>query len=240
MVITKSNRISTTAEKVLQGVILSLILDEASATQEIPLQLAHLLCIFYLMEAFDAKSLSGIAKYVFATKIAGWFREMGTTAIALGVLIQTNTGWMMRNTPRIQECARMVVVQLVLQGFQAAIPEGMMLATLMLFLHFVSPILEKSKGGGISNELYIFAMYQAASAMSIPGNARWVQAIYAITLWIQAPDRLSGLLGQLAGVNLASRVIIDAVAPIMRTDPILAICMTIMGARTIIVIINKK
>jgi len=236
----ETSRIAKTTEKVLQGVILSLILDEASATREISLQLAHLLCIFYLMEAFNAKSLGGSAKYVFATKIAQWFQGGGRiTGIALGMLLQTNMGWMMRNTPRIRECAQMVVVQLALQEFQGAIPEGMMLATLMLFLHFVSPIVSEISKNDVANELYIFALYQAAGAMSIPGRTPWVQAIYAIILWMKAPDKLSGLLGQLAGVNLASRVIVEGVVPIMRTDPALAICISVLGTRIVIMILDK-
>ena len=192
------------------------------------------------MEAIDAQSLGGSAKYVFATKIAQWFQGgQAITGIAVGALIQANTRWMMQNTPRLRECAQMVVVQLALQEFQRAIPEGMMLASLMLFLHFASPILEaNARQDEMAEELYIFALYQAAGAMSLPGKSTWVQAAYAGVLWVKAPDKLSGVLGKLAGVNLGSRIIIEGMAPIMRTDPVLAICMTIVGARAMTMVLE--
>ena len=73
-------------------------------------------------------------------------------------------------------------------------------------------------------------MYQTALRLRFPGTQTWVQTASALALWMNPLDEVTGLMGQLAGVNLAGHLMVEASAEVMRPDPVLAFVMVVMGA----------
>lgn len=125
-------------------------------------------------------------------------------------------------SPCVQECAQLVVIQLVVQWFQDSIPDGLEFATTLLFMHMASPFVESAESTPLLTDLYTMALYQASGTIQLPGADRFVQAAYAGLLWSVARDKVSVMVGQFSCVQTAVQIVLDAGTSVLRTDPILA------------------
>lgn len=95
-----ASRVTGALRNVAKGVVLNSALDAAGAI-DLPLYMAHLLCIFLMLNAFEASWLGSTAKYVFASQIARAFARDPLLGMALGVSLQVNIG-VLSVTPRLQ------------------------------------------------------------------------------------------------------------------------------------------
>ena len=216
-------RMIETAESVVKGIVLKIALD-STADRELVVHATHLLCMFLLLHAFDANGLDSTAKYVFASQVAQAFAGDQFLGMAICIALQVNMA-ALSATPRLKECAQLVVTQLVVQWFQASIPDGMELPTTLLLIYTLSPLLDAGGGAGpnrMLSSLYTFALYQASSAVQLPGRDTWVQAAFAAGVWRSAPDPVTSLIGQFSSIQMVSQIILDASGAEIRTDPLLA------------------
>lgn len=211
--------------RVLRGIVLKAVLTAAVA-KDTPVYMAHLLCLFLLLHAFDADGLGSQAKYVFASQIAQAFAPDPFVGFALCAALQVNMA-VLSATPRLQECAQLVVAQLVVQWFQDSIPDGMEFATTLLFMYMVSPMVKQESP--ILTDLYVVSLYQVSGTIQLPGAEPWVQAAYAGLLWKLSRDPVSALVGQFSCVQVGSQIILGAGATLLRTDPILAAWFILTG-----------
>lgn len=214
--------------RVLRGIVLKTVLN-ASAAKDTPVYLAHLLSLFLLLHAFDADGLGSQAKYLFATQIVQALSADPFVGLAVCAALQVNMG-VLSATPRLQECAQLVVAQLVVRWFQDSIPDGMEFATTLLFMYLVFPMV--GEASPLLTELYVVSLYQVSETVQLPGPDPWAQAAYAGLLWKLARDPVSALVGQFSCVQTGARIVLDAGGALIRTDPILAawIILTGMGA----------
>jgi hypothetical protein len=222
--------------RVLRGVLLKTALAAASV-KDPPLYLAHLLCLFLLLHAFDASDVSATAKYVFASQIADALAGDPFVGIGLCAALQANMA-LLASMPRLQECAQLVVVQLVVQWFQDSIPEGMEFATTLLFMHLITPMLGQAVAGPILNDLYTVALYKVAGSVQLPGAEAWVRAAYAGLLWNLAPDPVSQLVGQFCCIQVGSAMVLDAGAATLRTDPVLSAWLILTGLGVVLLLVR--
>jgi len=220
--------------RVLRGVLLKTVLA-AAAAKDPPLYLAHLLCLFLLLHAFDASDFGATAKYVFASSIADALAGDPFVGVGLCAALQGNMG-VLASMPRLRECAQLVVVQLVVQWFQGSIPAGMEFATTLLFMHLLTPMLGQPSAGPILNDLYTVALYQAAGSVQLPGAEAWVRAAYAGLLWNLGPDPVSRLVGQFCCIQVGSALVLDAGAATLRTDPVLSAWFILTGLGVVLLL----
>ena len=108
----------------------------ALTTRDAALQLAHLLGVFYLMEAFDAQSIGSTAKFVFASRMAGMFSQDRALGIQFGLALRAHMR-LLDGAPKLQACAEMVVIQLGIQWFESVIPAGLEFPTMLLVLYML-------------------------------------------------------------------------------------------------------
>jgi hypothetical protein len=222
--------------EVLKGILLQTVLAAAVA-KDLPLYMAHLLCMFLLLHAVDAGGVGATAKYVFASQIAGALSGDPFVGVGVCACLQVNMG-LLRGMPRLQECAQLVVVQLVVQWFQSSVPPGLEFATTLLFMHMVSPMLGQGAAGPILTDLYTVALYQVAGTVQLPGAEAWVRAAYAALLWNLATDPVSQLVGQFCCIQVGTAMVLDAGAATLRTDPILAAWLILTGFGVVLLLVR--
>jgi len=95
-----ASRTTAALRNVVKGIVLKTALG-ATTTIDLPLYLTHLLCLFFMLSAFDAGGLGSTAKYVFASQIAQAFAPDQLVGIAFGATLQVNLG-VLAATPRLQ------------------------------------------------------------------------------------------------------------------------------------------
>lgn len=220
--------------RVMRGIVLKTIISSAGA-KDTPLALAHLLCIFLVLHALEAADAGAMAKYVFADQIANALADDLPVGLGLCAALQSNMP-ALASMPRLQECAQLVVAQLVVQWFRQSIPDNLEFATTLVFMHLVRPALGQPGAGPILTDMYTWALYKAADKMLIPGAERWVQAAYAGLLWNLARDPISQLVGQFACVQVVSSMVLDACAAMLRTDPILSAWFILAGLGAVLLL----
>lgn len=232
----EQGRLIGAVSQVLRGIVLKAVLS-AAAAPDAGLALAHLLCLFLLLHAFDADAVGATAKYVFASQVAGALS--GDAAVGLGVCaaLQANLG-LLASMPRLHECAQLVVVQLVVQWFRGSIPHGLEFPTTVLFMHLITPMLGQPGVGPLLHETYTLAMYKASETIRIPGSERWVQAAYSALLWSVAADPVTQLVGQFCCIQAASGLVLDAGASTLRTDPLLSAWCILTGLGVVLLLVR--
>lgn len=229
-------RLADALSQVLRGIVLKAVLSAAGAIDP-PLALAHLLCLFLLLHALSADTVGATAKYVFASQAAEAFLADPFVGVGLCAALQANMAFLAA-MPRLQECAQLVVVQLAVQWFKASIPHGMELATTLVFMHLIRPMLSQPGVGPLLSEMYTLALYKASESVRIPGSERWVQAAYAALLWSAARDPVTELVGQFCCVQAGSALVLDAGAGMLRTDPILAAWLILTGLGLVLLLVR--
>ena len=222
--------------QVLKGILLKVVLASATA-KDLPLYLAHLLCLFLLLHAFGGGEIGGTAKYVFASQIAATLAHDPFTGIGLCAALQANMG-VLASMPRLQECAQLVVVQLVVRWFQDSIPNGLEFATTVLVMHMLAPMLGQAGISPLVSEMYTLALYKASETIDIPGSERWVRAIYAAVLWNLSPDPVSQLVGQFCCIQGGSAMVLDAGGAMLSTDPVLAAWFILTGLGVVLLLVR--
>jgi hypothetical protein len=222
--------------QVLKGIVLKVVLS-AAAAKDLPLYLAHLLCIFLLLHAVGGDEVGGTAKYVFASQIAATLAHDPFAGVGLCAALQANMA-VLAAMPRLQECAQLVVVQLVVRWFQDSIPNGLEFATTLLFMHTLAPMLGQAGISPLVSEMYTLALYKASETIDIPGAELWVRAIYAALLWHLSPDPVSQLVGQFCCIQTGSAMVLDAGGATLRTDPILAAWFILTGLGVVLLLVR--
>ena len=222
--------------RVLRGLVLRVVLSEVT-TKDSPLYLAHLLCMFLLLHAFNEQEVGATAKYIFASQIALVLDGDPFVGVGLCAALQANMG-VLASMPRLQECAQLVVVQLAVQWFQGSIPHGMEFATTLLFMHLISPMLGQTGASQLLTEMYTLALYKASETIQLPGREAWVRAAYAGLLWNMSPDPVSRLVGQFCCIQAGSTMLLDAGAATLRTDPILSAWMILTGLGLVLLLVR--
>ena len=109
---------------------------------------------------------------------------------------------------------------------QAAIPAGMTFPTTLLFAYLIGP-----NTSGVVSDLYTFAMYQIAGGVGaeLPGGEAWTQWIFAMLVWAWKPDAVTETLGQFTSIQIGCTLVLSAASVEIRTDPVLAGVLVVMG-----------
>lgn len=241
---------------VLKGIILKAVLD-AVISKDLPVYLAHLLCLFFIMHALNIATEGNSTKYIFAAQIVQVLDRDFFVGIAFCVALQVNIK-MLSSLPRLQvldiscwssllllnpclqECAQMIAIQLVVQWFQDSIPNGFEFTTTLLFMHMASPFVDTDKPMLFLTDLYAVALYKISGTIQLPGSDRFVQTVYAGLLWRVARDKVSILVGQFCCVQTAAQIVLDAGTFILRTDPILATWFIMCGLAVILSLASQN
>ena len=110
------------------------------------------------------------------------------------------------------------------------IPAGMTFPTTLLFAYLLGPSVTDSAVDGVQ-DLYTFAMYQIASSVEseLPGTELWVQWIFAMLVWAWKPDAVTQTLGQFTAIQIGCTLVLNAATVEIRTDPVLATGLVVMG-----------
>ena len=127
---------------------------------------------------------------------------------------------------------------------QGAIPAGMTFPTTLLFAYMIGPIgpAGLSNTSGVVSDLYTFAMYQIAGGVGaeLPGGEAWTQWIFAMLVWAWKPDAVTETLGQFTSIQIGCTLVLSAASVEIRTDPVLAGVLVVMGLELALSIPLKK
>ena len=121
------------------------------------------------------------------------------------------------------------------------IPAGMTFPTTLLFAYLLGPSVTDSAVDGVQ-DLYTVAMYQIAGSVEseLPGTELWVQWIFAMLVWAWKPDAVTQTLGQFTAIQIGCTLVLNAATVEIRTDPVLATGLVVMGLELALSIPLKK